>query len=247
MPPQAETMPGRRRALSPDPARPAGAWGGGRHLGQRPRGAPSDCQPGGDPHPGPWSSHTTPGSPSGRKPRRPPNSCPSGTPVRPLDRTRPRDPRPAPTSPGTPARPRRRRLTSPPLRQRSLPAGGAGTVERSREPAEPRPPQQWSPGAGPPRRRLGPSQSRSGSGPRGAAAGAGLRPGSGTAQAHSPRPAPSAPPPAAPGAQGPPPDQWGGSCAQGAGPGKQREVGRGRAGARRGGAGRGRGSSGRRD
>lgn len=57
---------------------------------------------------------------------------------------------------------------------------------------------------------------------RGAATGARLQLYSGTAQAHLPRPAPRGP-----GAQGPPPDQWGGSCTEGRGWEKQREVGRG--------------------
>lgn len=89
---------------SPAP-RPAVAQGGGRHLGQRPRGA--TLRPAA-PAPGPRAAP----APPARPPRASPQAAASATLVR---------------------------------------ARGARAEQRGAEqPAEPRPPQQWSPGAGPP-------------------------------------------------------------------------------------------------
>nr|XP_045240536.1 translation initiation factor IF-2-like [Macaca fascicularis] len=121
-------------------------------------------------------------------------------------------------------RPRRpwRRLTSGRRLAALAPRRGAwADWSAAEQPTEPPQPQQWSPRAGPPPRRFSPCcplrirlGSRSCSW-RGAAAR------KHTLQVHTALPASRrpAPPPAEPGAQGPPPGQGGASCAEKVGPG----------------------------
>eukprot|EP00070_Physeter_catodon_P041480 XP_028348374.1 proline-rich protein HaeIII subfamily 1 [Physeter catodon] len=149
--PEAETMPGARtrdRPVSPPlRPRPTGAQGGGRQLGQRPRGAPlGPATPGGDPSPaqdpcrlGPPSSPGT----SARQPRpaRGPRSSRGPPPgLGPL-------PPESPARPGTPARPE---TPDPPARLGPLPPGtppGPGTLSQPRNPCPPGTPARPGPAA----------------------------------------------------------------------------------------------------
>lgn len=157
--------------------------------------------------------------------------------------TRPRDP-------GTrgPRPARDLRLTPPhlrpPPRQRSLLVRGARAEwSGAAQPAEPRPPQQWRPGAGlPPLPPRPLSVSGSGSGSRSRSTEQQPARGCGRTRGQRRRICPARAPPPRPRRrpvfQGPPPDQWRGSCAEGRGREEQREVGRGCRGGAAGPAGR---------
>lgn len=144
--------------------------------------------------------------------------------------------RPSPAArPGThaqrrnPCRPRPPPHLRPPPPQRSVLAGGARAERRgAAQPAEPRPLQQWSPGAGPP---PPPPQPGSGSGSGSRSREQPPARGCGRTRARRRRICPARAPPLRPrrrpALRGPPPGQWGGSCAEGRGWEKQREVGRG--------------------